>query len=337
MDAELAAFENELKALESAPTAPKPPKVQTISAAPVKSCSATTSVASSISAPPGRSLPPSQWATPDQIRADLGAQGFIVPMVPSGPSATEAPARSSIKPASFMPASSFLGARPDYVFKNGSQGLGYYHEDARTLPMKPPPQLLPPPSGPGSSSGNANSHAPHSGSAHGNDTFEGHRPDDSNRNIMRTVAGQSWKDETLLMWPEDDFRIFVGDLGNEASDDLLTQAFQHYPSFQMARVVKDKQSKKTKGYGFVSFKDPWDMTKALREMQGKYVGNRPIKVRKSTSQERQAGEGGHKPLQFNAALSVVDKSLKRQLEKGGAIQKKPTWKESKKQKKMLPW
>lgn len=30
---------------------------------------------------------------------------------------------------------------------------------------------------------------------------------------------------------------------------------------QMARVVRDKHSTKTKGYGFVSFKDPWDMTK----------------------------------------------------------------------------
>ena len=28
--------------------------------------------------------------------------------------------------------------------------------------------------------------------------------------------------------------------------------------------------------------DPWDMTKALREMQGKYIGNRPVKVRRST-------------------------------------------------------
>lgn len=30
--------------------------------------------------------------------------------------------------------------------------------------------------------------------------------------------------------------------------------------------------------------DPWDMTKALREMQGKYVGNRPIKVRHAAAQ-----------------------------------------------------
>lgn len=39
-------------------------------------------------------------------------------------------------------------------------------------------------------------------------------------------------------------------------------------------------------YGFVSFKDPNDFIKAMREMNGKYVGNRPIKLRKSNWKER---------------------------------------------------
>ena len=37
------------------------------------------------------------------------------------------------------------------------------------------------------------------------------------RNIKRTVAGMVWTDKTLLEWPEDDFRVFVGDLGNEVT------------------------------------------------------------------------------------------------------------------------
>lgn len=39
-----------------------------------------------------------------------------------------------------------------------------------------------------------------------------------------------------------------------------------------ARVVRDKRTNKTKGYGFVSFKDPADFTKAMKEMNGKYKG-----------------------------------------------------------------
>jgi RNA recognition motif-containing protein len=52
------------------------------------------------------------------------------------------------------------------------------------------------------------------------------------------------------------------------------------------QVVKDKRTKKSKGFGFVSFLNSEDFAKALREMNGKYVGNRPIKLRKSTTEER---------------------------------------------------
>ena len=40
------------------------------------------------------------------------------------------------------------------------------------------------------------------------------------------------------------------------------------------------------GYGFVRFTDPIEGAKALREMDGKYIGNRPCKLRKSTWDER---------------------------------------------------
>lgn len=52
------------------------------------------------------------------------------------------------------------------------------------------------------------------------------------------------------------------------------------------KVVRDKRTGKTKGYGFVSFANPADLAAALKEMNGKYVGNRPIKLRKSKWQER---------------------------------------------------
>ncbi|UJR37636.1 hypothetical protein I4U23_030333 [Adineta vaga] len=103
---------------------------------------------------------------------------------------------------------------------------------------------------------------------------------------VRMAGGTTWEDETLGEWDPDDFRLFCGDLGNEVNDDALTRAFNKYPSFQKAKVVRDKRSGKTRGYGFVSFKDSQDYIRAMREMNGKYVGNRPIKLRKSTWQER---------------------------------------------------
>jgi len=49
-------------------------------------------------------------------------------------------------------------------------------------------------------------------------------------------ARHRWRDPTLDDWPENDYRIFVGELGNELNDDALAKAFQKYPSFAKARV-----------------------------------------------------------------------------------------------------
>lgn len=113
-----------------------------------------------------------------------------------------------------------------------------------------------------------------------------HKAETKKKAVPRKAAGQAWEDPTLAEWPENDYRLFCGDLGNEVNDDVLSKAFSRFPSFNMARVVRDKRTGKTKGYGFVSFANPTDLAAALKEMNGKYVGNRPIKLRKSNWRER---------------------------------------------------
>jgi RNA recognition motif-containing protein len=58
--------------------------------------------------------------------------------------------------------------------------------------------------------------------------------------VLREAAGRKWVDPTLSEWPEHDFRIFVGDLGNEVNDDALAKAFQRYPSFAKAKVRSNR-------------------------------------------------------------------------------------------------
>jgi RNA recognition motif-containing protein len=52
------------------------------------------------------------------------------------------------------------------------------------------------------------------------------------------------------------------------SDEALARAFQKYPSMVKAKVIRDKRTGKTRGYGFVSFKSSEDFIKAMREMNG---------------------------------------------------------------------
>lgn len=93
----------------------------------------------------------------------------------------------------------------------------------------------------------------------------------SNQQNIRVGGGQVWEDHSLADWTDDDFRIFCGDLGNDVNDELLTRTFSKYPSFQRAKVVRDKRTSKSKGYGFISFKDPQDFIRAMKEMDGEFI------------------------------------------------------------------
>ncbi|KAL0583903.1 hypothetical protein ABG067_006171 [Albugo candida] len=106
------------------------------------------------------------------------------------------------------------------------------------------------------------------------------------KRFVRVAGGERWEDATLAEWPDNDFRLFCGDLGNEVTDELLAHNFSSFPSFQRAKVIRDKFTHKSRGYGFVSFGDPFDCAKALREMNGKYIGNRPVKLHKSKWEDR---------------------------------------------------
>eukprot|EP01133_Synstelium_polycarpum_P003575 gene3575-4091_t len=97
-----------------------------------------------------------------------------------------------------------------------------------------------------------------------------------------TAAGATWEDPTLSEWDANDFRVFVGDLGNDVTDEMLRQAFSKYPTVLKAKVLRDKKTMKTKGFGFVSFSNSTDYVKAIKEMNG----NRPIKCRKSNWKDR---------------------------------------------------
>ena len=106
--------------------------------------------------------------------------------------------------------------------------------------------------------------------------------------MVRMAAGKSWVDSTLADWPENDFRIFVGNLGAEVDDTMLYDHFKsRYPSVAMSKIVREsKDQHKSKGYGFVSFLQPLDCAKAIREQDQAWLGSRPIRVKRSDWQER---------------------------------------------------
>ncbi|KAL2871003.1 RNP domain protein [Aspergillus lucknowensis] len=114
------------------------------------------------------------------------------------------------------------------------------------------------------------------------------------KTVARSGGGQTWTDSSLLEWDPAHFRLFVGNLAGEVTDDSLFKAFSKYTSVQKARVIRDKRTQKSKGYGFVSFSDGDDYFKAAREMQGKYIGSHPVLLRRATTEIRPVSNNKNK-------------------------------------------
>ncbi|KAI3857632.1 hypothetical protein MKW98_028896, partial [Papaver atlanticum] len=76
-----------------------------------------------------------------------------------------------------------------------------------------------------------------------------------------------------------EFSLFVGNLAAEVTDLVLQETFKvHYPSVKGARVVTDRTSGRSKGYGFVRFADKEEQMRSLTELNGQYCLTRPMHI-----------------------------------------------------------
>ncbi|XP_062183938.1 RNA-binding protein L-like [Phragmites australis] len=83
-----------------------------------------------------------------------------------------------------------------------------------------------------------------------------------------------------------DYTIFVGDLAADVTDYLLQETFRvHYPSVKGAKVVTDKLTMRSKGYGFVKFGDPTEQARAMTEMNGMLCSSRPMRIGPAASRK----------------------------------------------------
>lgn len=127
---------------------------------------------------------------------------------------------------------------------------------------------------------------------------------DKSKTVVREGGGKKWTDDTLLEWDPSHLRLFVGNLAGETTDESLLKAFSRWKSVQKARVIRDKRTTKSKGYGFVSFSDADDFFQAAKEMHGKYIQSHPVVVKKANTEIKATNvknktHGGKKNYQNN--------------------------------------
>ena len=85
-------------------------------------------------------------------------------------------------------------------------------------------------------------------------------------------------------------KLFVGGLSWGTNDEGLRQAFQKFGQISEAKVITDRETGRSRGFGFITFASDSDAVSAMQEMDGKELDGRTIKV--NEAQERPAGGGG---------------------------------------------
>jgi RNA recognition motif-containing protein len=72
--------------------------------------------------------------------------------------------------------------------------------------------------------------------------------------------------------------IFVGNLPFKATDDELRAAFEVHGAVDSARVIMDRESGRSRGFGFVEMPDDSQAKTAIEEMDGYMMDDRPLRV-----------------------------------------------------------
>ena len=89
-------------------------------------------------------------------------------------------------------------------------------------------------------------------------------------------------------------KLYVGNLSYEVTDDGLQQLFAS-KGFQVAsaRVIRDMDTGRSRGFGFAELNSNEDATRAIAELHGASFEGRALQVNEARPQAPGGGRGGH--------------------------------------------
>ncbi|KAF3940583.1 Nucleolin [Dactylella cylindrospora] len=117
----------------------------------------------------------------------------------------------------------------------------------------------------------------HTDNSDPNSTSEDPIPTDASQTEDQDISGQR--------------TLFVRSLNYSTTTESLSAHFSYIAPLKHATVVVDPSTKSSRGFGFVTFTDPADAAKAVKEFNGKLFEGRHIKVEVAQARHRDGGDG----------------------------------------------
>jgi len=89
-----------------------------------------------------------------------------------------------------------------------------------------------------------------------------------------------------------EMKLYVGNLSYSTTDSSLNELFAPFGTVESARVISDRDTGTSKGFGFVEMSNA-DAQKAMGALNGREIDGRAIKVNEAKPQENRGGGGGY--------------------------------------------
>jgi len=87
-------------------------------------------------------------------------------------------------------------------------------------------------------------------------------------------------------------KLYVGNLPYSYRDDDLQQAFSQYGAVASAKVMMERDTGRSKGFGFVEMGSAAEAQAAIQGMNGQQIGGRGLVVNEARPMEPRSGGGG---------------------------------------------
>jgi cold-inducible RNA-binding protein len=87
-------------------------------------------------------------------------------------------------------------------------------------------------------------------------------------------------------------KLYVGNLPFSVGDEDLRNAFERFGNVASAKVILDRDSGRSKGFGFVEMGSDDEAQQAISGMHGQNLDGRPLTVNEARPLEPRSGGGG---------------------------------------------
>ena len=87
-------------------------------------------------------------------------------------------------------------------------------------------------------------------------------------------------------------KLYVGNLSFKTTDEDLSQLFGQYGTVESAAVIMDRDTNRSKGFGFVEMASRNEAEAAIEALNGKEVDGRSLTVNEARPREDRGGGGG---------------------------------------------